>query len=223
MRNRKSTEIIAALSASAALGVIVLSSCESVPRIDRKLHSAIGKALAREALSLSGQGGQITVIARDTEAFRQPAMDVLLESFRREIRRAGVAIAATHLIELDPLRPVEVPPGDFFELIRRSPRERVIVSFLGPPLLLEEQRIQLGRVQPKIVAFCSGSLVENMDLRRFFDAGLLHAAVVRRRDAGVAADKPTKGAFEQLYQTVRSAALAASPAPSGAARPPGNQ
>src|SRR5688572_7068973 len=117
MRNRRSTELIALLSAATASVTIFLSSCELAPRINRTLHAAIGKALAKEALSLLGRGGQITVITRDTEAFPQPAMDVLLASFRREVRRADATIAAIQLVQADPLRPVDVPPGDFFELI----------------------------------------------------------------------------------------------------------
>ncbi|MBM3839262.1 MAG: hypothetical protein FJ398_15100 [Verrucomicrobia bacterium] len=127
-------EITAALIASAALAVVVLSSCEFAPRVDRKLHSGIGRALAAEALSLLGHGGQITVITRDTEAFRQPALDLLLASFQREARRAQAAIAGTQLIQADPIRPAEVPSGDFFELIRRTAAGNVISPRRAGPL-----------------------------------------------------------------------------------------
>src|SRR5437870_1736818 len=130
MRKNRSIEIIAFLSGAAALVAIFLSLCEFPPRIDRKLHAAIGKALAKEALVLLGERGQITLIARDTQAFPQPAMDALLSSFRREIHRSGATIAAIHLVQTDPLRPVDVPAGDFFEIIRRSPSGHVVVSLL---------------------------------------------------------------------------------------------
>lgn len=218
MRSRKCTEVIAAVVASAALAIIVLSSCEFAPRVDRKLHAEIGRALAREALSLLGQGGQITLITRDTEAFRQPALDVLLDSFKREVRRAQAVIAGTQLIQADPLRPVEVPSGDYFELIRRSSGEHVIVSLLGPPLLTEEQRSKLGRVKPKIVAFCSGGLAENIDLPRLLEAGLLHSAVVSRPVSQIAVTNPSKtpNSFEQLYTTVRAPTSSNAPAQTSA-------
>lgn len=213
MRNRKSTETIALLSASAALVTIFLSCHELAPRIDRRLHAEIGKALAKEAISLLGHGGQITVIARDTETFRQPAIDILLESFKREAGRANALIGAIQWVQVDPLRPVEVPPGDFFELIRRSPAGHVIVSLLGPPLLTEEQRTKLGRVKPKIVAFCSGNLPEKIDLNWLFNAGLLHSAVVSRRGPPVAEDKrpTTPKAFDQLYRTIKAGDFSTSP------------
>ena len=205
--------MIALLSAAAASATIFLSSCEFPPRVDRNLHATIGKALAKEALGLLGKGGQITLITRDTEAFPQPALDVLLASFRREVRRAHATIAATQLVQADPLRPVDVPPGDFFELIRRSPSENVIVSLLGPPLLTAEQRDKLGRVKPKVVAFCSGSLAEMIDLRQLFSAGLLHAAVISRPGAPFEADKPPKTPreFGELYGILKAADLSTWP------------
>jgi hypothetical protein len=217
MRNR-STEIIAALAALAAMVAIVLSLFRFGPRIDRKVHQEIGQALARETVGLLGKGGQITIVTRDTASFRQPAIDIALASFKEEIRRAGAAIASTQEVQVDPLRPVEVPPGDFFELIRRAPAQNAIVSFMGPPLLTEEQRRKLGRIQPKIVAFCSGSVVANVDLRRLFDAGLLHAAVVNRPLPPAGLDKVQKVAetFGQLYMTVTARDLSKLPSHSGA-------
>jgi len=205
MRNRHSTDLVSILTASAACAAIFLSSWEFGAPVDRKLHSEIGRALAKETLSLLRPGGQITVITRDTEAFPQPAMDILLKSFQQEIRRAGDYKVGTQTIQLDPLRPVEVPPGDFYELIRRSSAERIIVSFLGPPVLTWEQRRALGRVKPKIIAFCSGNLAESLDLSELFSAGLLHVALINRPPlpATEEARPNTASTFERLYTVVR--------------------
>jgi len=205
MRNRRSIDIVSILIAGAALVTIVLFSWDFRPPVDRKLHSEIGRVLAKEALSLARPGGEITVITRDTEAFRQPALDILLKSFQREVGRASRITINIHSLQLDPLRPVEVPPGDFYELIRRSNSERIIVSLLGPPALTEEQRAALGAVKPKIIAFCSGNLAESLDLRELFKTGLLHVALINRRPAPGAADasRNGSGAFDGLYTVVR--------------------
>ena len=90
MRNRNSTDIVAIVTTSAALAAIFLSSWEFGPRVDRKLHSEIGRVLAKEALSLLRPGGQITVITRDTETFPQPALDGSpAESFQAEDPSSG--------------------------------------------------------------------------------------------------------------------------------------
>lgn len=205
MRNRRSTDIVSILVAGAALGTIVLFSWDFRPPVDRRLHTEIGRALAKEALSLARPGAEITVITRDTEAFRQPALDILLKSFQREVGRAGHIAVTTHALQLDPLRPVEVPPGDFYELIRRSTADQIIVSFLGPPALTEEQRAALGPARPKIIAFCSGNLAESLDLQELFKAGLLHVALINRRPAPGAGDasRSSSRTFDGLYTVVR--------------------
>lgn len=220
MRNRRFTEFIAVLTAFVALAATLFSAFEPPPPVNRKLHETIGRALAQETLSLLSKGGQVTVIARDTETFKQPAMDILLATFRREVRRGDAAIASTQLIQLDPLRLAEVPSGDFFELIRRAPTGHVIVSFLGPPLLTEEQRGRLGQIKPKIVALCSGNLAETVDVRQLFEAGLLHAAVVSRRLSPIVADKTRtiSESFDQLYVTMTAADLDKRPSPPGGAQ-----
>jgi hypothetical protein len=164
------------------------------------------------------KGGQLKVIARDTAAFKQPAADIQLQSFKKEIRRAGVAIAAMQLLQVDPLRPLEVPPGDFFESIRRAPSGSVIVSFMGPPLLSDEQRGELGGAKARIVAFCSGDLADHVDLRALFDQQLLHAAVVSRRSVADAPNSRPAESFDQLYMSVSAADLSALPAPMAASQ-----
>src|SRR5262245_42934998 len=151
------------------------------PGINPKPHEATGWMLAQQGLTLLKPGGQIIVIARDTAAFKNPASDIQLASFKKTIRQAHATVASVHALQVDPLRPVEVPPGDFFELIRSAPKGSVIVSFMGPPLLSEAQRTRLPESKPVIVAFCSGSLPERIDLQTLFNQGLLHAAVVSRR------------------------------------------
>jgi hypothetical protein len=206
MRKGKSTDIVCILITGAAVVTMLLTSGRFGPPVDRRLHAEIGRTLAREALGLLRPGGQITIVTRDTEAFPQPALDILLKSFRREVRRVGDFPIVTKSLQLDPLRPVEVPPGDFYEVIRQSGDDRVIVSLLGPPALTREQRAALGRAKPKIIAFCSGNLAEALDLRELFNAGLLHVALVNRSTAPAAGPASAGGLseFDRLYTVVRS-------------------
>ncbi len=215
MGNNRAVEIVSGLTTLGALAVIILFTGEWPPSTHRKLHEAIGHAMARQALSLSDNGAHILVIARDTVAFKQPAADIQLNSFKKELRRGGGTIAAMQLIQVDPLRPLEVPPGDFFEWIRKAPPGSVIVSFMGPPLLTEEQRSQLGVIKPKVVAFCSGNLTDHLDLRTLFDQQLLHAAVVSRHGSpGVSLNSQKQAeSFDQLYMSVTAANLTSLPAP----------
>ena len=167
------------------------------PKVDSKLYTEIGTVLARQALELLPAGGEIVAIARETETYPQPAMEISLKEFQKQARSAGVNVTVKS-IQLDPLRSVEVPPGDFFEVIRRAKANQVIVSLLGPPVLEPAQRSKLQQGRPKIVALCTGNLAEQSDLNEMFRSGLLHAAVVRK-------ESPKAGeSFEQLYAVVKA-------------------
>src|SRR5687768_17370860 len=166
MRNRKSIDALCLGAICAAAGIAALSMWNLPPKREDALYASVGRALAREAISAMPSGGEIVVIARDTGTYPQPAMDAALRTIRSEVQ--GVTLK---LIQLDPLRPVEVPPGDFYEVIRRAKPGQVIVSLLGPPVLEAEQQAKLGPNRPKIVALCTGSLSEQTNLRELFQQG----------------------------------------------------
>ena len=209
MRNRKSIDAFAVLVCIASAALVALSIWHLPPAGDSQVYSEIGRRLARQALALVPPAGQISLIARDTQAYRQPAMEISVKEFSREISRAGVTVS-THLIQLDPLRPVEVPPGDFYEVIRRGKSNEVIVSFLGPPVLEPEQRAKLSAIKPKIVALCIGNMTEQIDLPDLFKRGFLHAAIINRPAAAkdgkdVSAASPS---FEAIYAMVQAGDVA---------------
>src|SRR5262249_5136796 len=149
---------------SAGLLVIVLSLGNFPPTFDTQLHSEIGRTLAAETSALLQPNGKVTVISRDTDAFPQPALKILLRSFETELHRAGRSINSVETIQLAPLRPADVPPGDFYELLRKASAGSVIVSLLGPPVLTEQQRAKLGQPRAKVIAFCTGNMAEAVDL-----------------------------------------------------------
>jgi hypothetical protein len=205
MRNSKVIGSMASMVVIGGLTAIVLVLRGGFPpRLDSKPHQAVGWFMARQALSLLKPGGQITIIARDTAAFKNPAADIQLASFKKSLRKAQATIRSSLLLQTDPLRPLEVPPGDFLELIRKTPKGSVIVSFMGPPMLSAAQRNQLGEINPAIVALCPGSVTETADLRGLFEQGLLHAAVISRRSPSPssAQAKGLQGCFDQWYEAV---------------------
>jgi hypothetical protein len=190
-------EVIAIVLAALSLLVLSLALFTVPPRVDGKLHADIGHALAAETLKALGPGNKVTIITRDTDAFPQPALDRLLAALERDLRRAGKEIRSVEHIQLDSIRPVEVPSGDFYELLRRLPAGDVVVSLLGPPLLLPEHQEKLGRPKARVIALCIGRLGGKVE--EFFQAGLLQAAVVNK-------PTPVGRSFNQLYDVIRSGA-----------------
>jgi hypothetical protein len=211
MRDSRALDIIAGVITLGAGAVIFFTRPGMFsPGLNSQPHQAAGVVLAKQALHLLEPGGQVTLIVRDTAAFPNPASDVLLASFQKTLHQGHAAIASIVTLQVDPLRPVEVPAGDFYELIKKTPKGSVIVSFMGPPLLSPEQRSRLGEVKPAIVAFCSGNLPRRLDLKDIFVQGLLHAAVVSRRyPTGTSPPRDQQGWFDRSFVAITPVDLAA--------------
>lgn len=180
--------------------VLFVTLFRDPPFPDAAIHAAIGKALAQQAAALGQSGALALVLRPDTTEFPRPAFALQFKALEKELRRAGMQMESRSF-EIDPLRPNEVPPGDFFEILRKAPPKTVIVSLLGPPLISPEQRKQLGSVPARVVAFCSGSLVARVDLQKLFGDGLLHAAVIEKYPSPAGATRT----FEQLYSILTAA------------------
>ena len=211
MRDNKAMAVLAGLTTLGAAVGAFLATHELPPRINPKPDEALGWFMAKEALNLLKAGGEITVIVRDTAAFPNPAADIQLAGFKAVIRQAHGPEVLVHAFQVNPLRSVEVPAADFIGIIAKAPKGSVIVSFMGPPLLTEEQRGGLGEIKPGIVAFCSGSLPDQIDLRALFEKQLLHAAVVCRRNPGPSSVEPKdlQGWFDKCFQSATAGNLAA--------------
>jgi hypothetical protein len=207
MKDSRAINAGAGLVTIVAVASLFLSARGLPPSLEPKPHEASGWFMAQEAMSRLKPGGWLTVVRRDTGTYQHPQSDLQFDAFQKALRKGRVAIGMVKTVHLDPLRPLEVPPGDFFELIRRSPPGCVIVSFMGPPLLSEEQRRQLGESRPSIIAFCPGALPEQVDLRALFAAKLLEVAVISRRSSPplIAKPKDLRGWFDLCYEKVSAA------------------
>src|SRR5690242_9807238 len=121
MRDNKAISTVAGLVALGSGATLVFCVNGGFgPHLDPAPHAAAGRVLAQQALSLLKPGGSMTVITRDTRTFQNPATDVLLSNLRKQLAKAGVKIDSLQALEVDPLRPVAVPAGDFFQWIKNS-------------------------------------------------------------------------------------------------------
>ena len=219
MRTCTSTSVLSAAVVLASWTTIWAVTSGLPPRAEPRIHQEIGRALAQEAVRLLGPGGSVTLLARDTSTFKQPAVDIALGSFTRELKKSGGKAPNVQALQIDPLRPLQVPAGDIHELLRRGAVGDVVVSFMGAPLLSDEQRASLGGVKPKVVAFCPGGIFGTQELKALAGQGLLHAAVVSRPAKAGAPSAPDAGRepFDALYERLDLAALGG-PAIPGTAR-----
>jgi hypothetical protein len=183
------------------------------PAIDRPLHKRVGEVLASEAIKLLEPGARLIVIARSKEPFEVPAAAAQWDAFMRAIEKSGKNISTTRLLKVDPLRITSVPPGDFFVLMRQAGSNDVIVSFLGPPLLGDEELSKLAGKRPRILALCSGAMPLQVDLRKMFERQLLLTAVISRTNAPARSTASSaEAAFDQMFQVVTPANVSELPA-----------
>ena len=210
MANKKLINWIAGATTVGALGWLYLFFHRQPPPIDHALHEKVGQVLAAEAIKLLQPGARLIVIARDNQLFQVPAAAAQLDGFLGAVKTSGKVVSAMRLLKLDPLRIVSVPSGEFLDLMRQGRSNDVIVSFLGPPLLSDEQLARLGAKRPHVLALCSGAMPMHVDLKEIFERRLLSAAVVSRPDAPAQASDRQR-AFEQMFKLITPANISELP------------
>jgi len=217
MRKEKAKILVATLTILGALLVLYFSVYGTAPRVEPRPHRALGQVVAEEAGKLLGNGGRITVIARNTAVFKNPAADVQMKAFYRAIKKAKLPLAATNAITLNPISLVRVPPGDAYEVLRKQSDGDVVVSFLGPPVVGRELWPKLGNARHRVVAVCSGATPWQMNLKELFDQNLLHMAVISRPTPETRLPKSSvlRIWFDHFYQVITPANLSDLPLPPG--------
>jgi len=216
MGGKKVIASLSWLTALAGVGVFYFSFWHVPgPSFNRAPHLGLGHTAAREAVKLLGPNGRIFLIHRDSAAFKNPIADTQVKGFQKALTQAGHKIAATNLLRLDPLRLALVPPGDFFELLRRTTAADVMVSFLGPPDLTVDQGQALKISHARVVAVCSGNLPQQMNLKALFERQLLHVAIISRilPQRSLPENATPQAWFDLLYEVVTPANLGDLPAP----------
>ena len=113
MKDSPAVAVVAGLVLLGSLAALAWTFVGPGPGGNPKVQEEIGRTLAHEAVRHLGSGRRLTVLTRDTSAFPQPAADQVLAAFTREVARAGMTVSAVQRFEVDPLRPAQVPPGDF--------------------------------------------------------------------------------------------------------------
>jgi ABC-type sugar transport system substrate-binding protein len=215
MKNDKTKNVVAALIIVVAWASLAVPLVAFPPGINRKPHRALGQVLAEEAVKLLGNGGKVTVITRDTVTYKNPAIDAQNSGFNETLKKARVPVAARTALRLNPISLVSAPPGDFFNAMKKQTDADVIVSFMGPAVLDESQIARLGEKRPKVIALCSGTMPQRVNLKRLFDQKLLHAAVLSRErplPGSPLSDSP-RDWFDRLYHLSTPANLAEAPLP----------
>lgn len=217
MRMRQIKIALSLLLMAVAVAVLAFRYYQPTPKIEARPHLGLGESLAERVAKLAA-GGRITLIAPDIATGKFPGAEAQLRAFFPALERAGLQVAATNFVKLDPNRLLRAPPGDFAEILRKLADTDVVVSLLGPPVLNAEQKARVGDRHPKIIAICSGDMPKQVNLKTLFADGFLHAAIVSRPSPALtlpASDSPADW-FNHYYLWITPQNLA--DLPEGAAK-----
>lgn len=206
--SRKTLGTIAGLLTVVSVAVVYFTLNPITPSLDEAPFQELGRRLAQEAMQLQQPGSRIVLITRDATQFKTPAYQGMVRGFEQALQKAGVKLATSRILKVDPLRVVAVPPGEFAELFSKLEDRDIIVSLLGPPNLDAAQVAALGNRRPRVLAVCSGALPQQINLRRLFEANLLHTAVISRNEPASAGHT-----MDQLFKLISAANLSDLPAP----------
>lgn len=182
MRGNRAIHGLAWAAIAGALCLVYFSDHYWPARPDARRHASLGRALAQEVLTHWKPGAALMLITREAREFRHPEGAAMLQGFETALAQANAPITARQVLEVDPLRALEVPPGDFYEVLRKTPAGGVVVSFLGPPQLSADQRARLGPPRCSVIAFCPGSIPQRSRLRALLESGMVTSALVESAD-----------------------------------------
>ena len=203
MQKEKLKTWSSAIAIAVALTILYFRLFERSPKFDARSHLALGEALAEQAVKTVSSGGRITVIAPDTSAFENPAVDSQVKAFYQALRKANLSVDATNLVKLDPIRLPRVPL-EFVEILRKQSETDVVVSWLGPLIPSAEQRARLPQKHARVVALCSGWMPRQINLKALFDDGLMDVAIISRLNPPLALPQSDNSQewFSHFFQVV---------------------
>ncbi len=172
---------------------IFLSQCKFKPRSSIRPYEALGYGMAMEVIETSsGQPSQIVIVDdfqqhTESRAF-QKQMSLFHETLQKE---PAVRILATETLPQQPPYDSQqgahftslrgfgegMPSEIYFRILKDHPEASVIVSFIGPPILTEEEFAQLPQRLPRMIAYCS----HESGLKQHFADRILFQAVVPKK------------------------------------------
>ncbi|MCC7518040.1 MAG: hypothetical protein IT578_02520 [Verrucomicrobiae bacterium] len=199
--------LIAILAIVISLISIFVTQCERPPKVNLKPYLGVSEVLADETAKLLGpSGGSIVVISLDTKASKIPTIEAQLNAFHAAIKKKGnITIAATETLSPDKMGEMGpemgLPSKLFHKALSQHGNANVFVSFLGAPVLKDEEIAQLPPTMPKLIVFASFG----MGLKKLFDEQVIQTAIVPNIEPNPNAKKnpvTSREWFDQYYMVV---------------------
>lgn len=158
-----------------------------------KPNEALGVVAAQQTAKLLGGSGQIIIVEPDFGGAVVPVYDVEMTSFKKELQKEGVQVAATEKIQLaapqapnkprtvkffEPVanKPAAAEPGQLGQLVSSNPQAKAVVYFVDLPNFNEADIAALKQSGAKVIAVSNW----HPEYKELFQNQILQLAMVPR-------------------------------------------
>ncbi len=195
---------VAILTIIASVVFIFATQYQGTPKRDKKPYIAIGEVMAEETAKLLNNQGQVVVVDMDIRQW--PMGKIQREAFQKILgKHQGITMAGTENVPMEKV--YRSDPGMaftsemFFELLSKYPNISAIVSFLGAPVLQDEEIARLGTNIPKIIVLSP----IGTGLKKLLEGQVVQVAIVSRSESGLPSSKESETIrewFDRHYQVL---------------------
>ncbi len=208
--------VVAVLAIVASLTWIYMTQCQSnTPKVNLNPFLAVGQVMAEETAKLLDNKGEVVIVAMDTKKMKIPHVEAQLKTFNDTLKKqGGVTVMATESLSAEALGMVGPEMGlssdNFFKVLEKYPNASAIVSFVGAPMLKDDEIARLPANTPKIVAFSA----MGMGLKKLFEENVIQVAIVPNFEAKPGPQKKPETLrewFDQYYKVVTKEAAPSLP------------
>lgn len=147
---------------------------DTMPAAHGAIFEASGRAAAEQIMEFLGGRGRLVVLTGNHGSARSPVQESFLRGFQAAAQaRPGVTIAAVEWITPNHLG---IPAATFLPLLQRHARADALVSFVGAPVLQDDDLHRLPAQRPKLIVLSGAPAVTHRLLgKKIVDAALVPA------------------------------------------------
>ena len=202
--------LVAAMSIlviAVSCALLILRQCNGGKTAGLEPFAAAGEVMAEEANALLGGHGRIVVVTFDTAKTQMPQAMAQLKAFQKRLRdQSGLSVAAVETLNVNPSPGMAAwSVAQYYQLVQRLSDVDAIVSFVGPPLLMEPEMRRPVAQLPRLLVFTGFN--PGVPLRKLFERGVVQVALVNRftpppRPAST--PHTYRDWFDQFFQVVQT-------------------
>jgi hypothetical protein len=207
MTKKLAIALLSVLATAASLYYLLHKPAEKAERMATDASEALGQRAGEEVARLVGNKGQIAVLSLEIAPGQAPTYVSQMEMFTKTLKRHGVKIGATRLMQgglTSLVLGTGLPASDYMTLIQQAPGAGAIVSFVGPPNLSPQELQKIQAHSPPLVVVDTFGVLKGRTLPAMIESKAVALAFVPLNSAEAEEQKKQAALFDRYYRILRS-------------------